>query len=726
MPVNQPPVNVENQTLAQYVTILNQIANDHAQISDFGFGPTSEISARENPKYPLLWVETQASTFDQKVITFKLRLYIIDQINKEISGTNSNALTVKSDTSTVLWDLVTILRDFYDVEPANSAGSNKFTTQATPFDNKFAQGLSGWYLDMSLVTPYTYGACDAPSNGQMPPGPRPVHPGFIGPVIYVGCTDSICLHGNGGPNDPILADLRISDALGNTAVVIGDGLFVPGSSGMTSVQSVTYDEIFGMATGSTLVPGQLYRITDYNTIYVQPESLEIMTGHNPFQLIVLAINDSKVGINAWAVPNSTFPNANLWQVEYDLFSTNVVWAVDPNSGDNIAKGSITRLVDENLNDCPYDFKNILFRRYQSSGYSGIADWVNGKFLTIQMNDDAFIDCYTFNVNNILPIDGSDTSQRNRIGRSGTISPGNFSKQVLGNNVFITLTNNLLYDNIIGDDSYGNTFTCNFFNNTFGPGCQNNIIGNIVGGGANSDNTYGSQFTNNVIDDNFQFNSIGTVCQDNNLGPDFTNNMIDNTFQSNNIGADCIFNVIASDFISNNIDTEFSFNRFDSGVAENTIGQGFSNNISQTGFAVNTIGDSFQSNSFGSNFVNNIIVQSGVFLNNIITDCSLNITLDTFDFTNNTVSGSSIGNSSLDLNSSCNNVSNCGFNNISNLELGCDVNMTQFNGVDGGPINSPIFTSLPNISKQVIFDSSNTMQVVYLGDNGTFQVTPASV
>ena len=74
-----------------------------------------------------------------------------------------------------------------------------------------------------------------------------------------------------------------------------------------------------------------------------------------------------------------FAKANLsaWKVWYclDNDATRFAWA-DTENG----KGVIWRMVDEWQNDCPYDFKNVQFKRYLASTSSAVlTDSINGKY-----------------------------------------------------------------------------------------------------------------------------------------------------------------------------------------------------------------------------------------------------------------------------------------------------------------------------------------------------------
>ena len=139
--------------------------------------------------------------------------------------------------------------------------------------------------------------------------------------------------------------------------------------------STTYAALKALRDGGTLAPGQMYRITDFVTTTAQAETQS--AGH-AFDLLVLAATQSQLTEQAWAVHHSGdtyFQNAKLeaWQLKYSLDNdtTRFAWA-DATNG----KGVIYWMRDEYGNECPYDFKNIMFARYQITACAAVPALVN--------------------------------------------------------------------------------------------------------------------------------------------------------------------------------------------------------------------------------------------------------------------------------------------------------------------------------------------------------------
>ena len=97
---------------------------------------------------------------------------------------------------------------------------------------------------------------------------------------------------------------------------------------VSKMQRVTYAELKSMRDGGELVPGRLYRITDYVTTL--PEKVNDFTGEvmersagHAYDLVVVALSGSVLSENALAMlhdGDEYFAGANLaaWQLKYCL------------------------------------------------------------------------------------------------------------------------------------------------------------------------------------------------------------------------------------------------------------------------------------------------------------------------------------------------------------------------------------------------------------------------
>jgi hypothetical protein len=175
-----------------------------------------------------------------------------------------------------------------------------------------------------------------------------------------------------------------------------------------------------------------------------------------------------------------------WQLWYDLDNdTNKYAWADTENG----KGVIYRMIDKNGNDCPYDFKSIMFKNPNDNTdpnyYYTFTNIHGTNYIDISSVQDAEQRC----TNNVINAYYQDSGMDDKI-------------MILNNIIFIsyrcscnTFGHNC-YNNIFnasGGTSYNNTFGLNCYNNTFGLNCTNNTFGDNC-----YNNTFGNKFSNNTF------------------------------------------------------------------------------------------------------------------------------------------------------------------------------------------------------------------------------------
>lgn len=184
-----------------------------------------------------------------------------------------------------------------------------------------------------------------------------------------------------------------------------------------SIVNITYTELKKLRDNSKLKPSQYYRITDFVTTVAN--DLEAQSAGHPFDIIVMASKENKLREECYAIQHkgdTYFANCNLaaWKIWYclDNDNTKYAWADTANG-----KGVIYRMIDEWQNDCPYDFKNVQFKRYWANGinitknegepkniilkgYYGTA--TNTAIFTEGIDTNVSLFCFTFTrLNNIV-------------------------------------------------------------------------------------------------------------------------------------------------------------------------------------------------------------------------------------------------------------------------------------------------------------------------------------
>lgn len=390
----------------------------------------------------------------------------------------------------------------------------------------------------------------------------------------------------------------------------------------TSIVSLTYAELKELRDNSKLKPSQYYRITDFvTTVANDPEARS--AGHQ-FDIIVMASDKDRLQEECYAIQHegdTYFANCNLaaWKIWYclDNDNTKYAWADTANG-----KGVIYRMIDEWQNDCPYDFKNVQFKRYAVEDVSsnstlavlvgtfiGYNAYMTGLSIT-GPND--FIWAYTFSIGEqtVEPGDASIIGYNSSVvgqgyGEKGyygdnTIKPTS-SRSLIDNVVYsvfclnniVLWANNTLYRGaingnriesecsnmtlsgygtiiehdccnfIIGNQCYGNSFKTGCSCITFGNGCNSNSFGNecsnISFGNNCRGNTFGIGCGSNSFGNECYGNSFGNYCSSNTFGNNCRGNSFGNEFFNISFGNDCYGNSFGNNCEHNSFGNYFQYN-----------------------------------------------------------------------------------------------------------------------------------------------------------------------
>ena len=352
---------------------------------------------------------------------------------------------------------------------------------------------------------------------------------------------------------------------------------------------ITYSELVSLRNSSKLYPGATYRITDYKCSSSDTNTAVVS---NKFDILVKAIDTNKLSEHCGAMRNASdtyFPTAtnfDAWEVWYCLGNDTARFGWASTSG----KGVIYRLIDEFGNDCPYDFKNIKFKR-SSEWFSNHVDW--GKNLsggTVLTNERQY---FTFSLAN-GNFNGTDLSINYHNGQKyfkfyqNKIAPYySDGVQKLNGNVFVL-------KNINSTGCNNNTFGINCHSNTFGDGCNSNNFGN----GCNSNN-FGNSCNSNTFGINCHTNTFGTQCNLNIFGNSCANNTFGAQCTTNFFGNGCYTNTFAPKCSFNTFGNDTSSNTFKDSCTSNTFGNSCISNTFGTNCSSNTFGNNSRSNKFGN-------------------------------------------------------------------------------------------------------------------------------
>jgi len=433
-----------------------------------------------------------------------------------------------------------------------------------------------------------------------------------------------------------------------------------GSTFHIAFSAINYTEIVYSALTSTmavneLIIGQYYLITDFKTCYDQPDYNSqggtITTGNykqgSVSPILVLAIGTNTISQLAYQ------PQYSGDTIYYDPYFS----VTEVTGGD--AFGRITYRIDDKGNAFDYDFREVLFKRYNTYSANGDYDGrvsidgsgnvtgVNTFFTSrnpgdvigiVNPNSAYGVDFYevvtattdtsmvvtghTINsVNDTLWTPSSTESgmsykQSNVISNTGFTEYNTFTNydscfnNTCGNRVGTTIYEDedfLLSNNVFRDSPYiDNSFGSYFRNNTFNDDCTGNSIkyrfyNNVIDNDFDN-NIITEDFYNNMIVCDFFDNYVQSNFYNNNLGdddgPDFGDNIINGSFYGN-------FYTGNGDFQNNIINGSFSFNIILDTFEYNNV-QSFNSNTIENNFDNNQIGEGFTNNLIKQNFNDNVL------------------------------------------------------------------------------------------------------------------------
>ena len=312
--------------------------------------------------------------------------------------------------------------------------------------------------------------------------------------------------------------------------------------------SGTYSDLDTLKSTNDLAPGTLYLMTDFQTIYDQPDYSDKDTPKTTVvtktasvdPILLLATSPNTFAKEIWR------PSTPKHRLEYDFDFVVTEYMNAP------TKGRITKCIDEFNNETQYDHSVVLFKRYESVSGSGDYNsfWDTG-FGSIEVS--------TFGSN----------SFNNKIGTSGfEVGVGIF---VLGNNTFGDYTNsntfgNNTYSNTFGSDTSSNTFGSDTSSNTFGSDTSSNIFGNYTNsntfGSDTSSNTFGSDTSSNTFGSDTSSNIFGNYTNSNTFGDGTSSNTFGNYTNYNTFGSDATESNTFGSYTSSNIFGSYiKFNTF---------------------------------------------------------------------------------------------------------------------------------------------------------------------
>jgi hypothetical protein len=139
-------------TLNQILSLIENEANAHLQVKQFGQGDVWEINPKELD-YLVLWAIEEGVVLNERTLTYNIRLLAMDRV---LPG-EENEQEVMSDTIQVLLDFVAYFRQLHTTDL-----SIQTSVSLEPFTERFDDKVSGHACVLSITQPYDYNKCQIP------------------------------------------------------------------------------------------------------------------------------------------------------------------------------------------------------------------------------------------------------------------------------------------------------------------------------------------------------------------------------------------------------------------------------------------------------------------------------------------------------------------------------------------------------------------------------------
>ena len=434
------------------------------------------------------------------------------------------------------------------------------------------------------------------------------------------------------------------------------------------IKCVSWAEAVVLRNDGLLETDKRYRIIDYVTTTSTHDTKSAM---HHFDLILTPLSEKEFSSDVKAVRDTYDPyfndcDINAWELKYCLDNDRArfAWADDKNG-----KGVIYYMKDEWGNEAPYDFKNIMFRRWCIEGhehnkgvYFGMVDPTNNAVYPngAKVNYDYGEFYYTFSgiryanqdvnpeesayfTHNNLRIYELTTCPFRLVGKIKVDTDGKntdlcfnnvikeaYDRQglrILPNNVFISYPSYWKEENdetfktslatcimnFMDSCCFSNTICGEAVGNRFGNGCSFNIVKKN-----SSDNVFKSGCRGNFMDTTCLMNTFDVQCSNNTL--DRSNGNTLGKYSSDNMVKNSNSNVLGNLCVENVMD-DANYNTLGVGCHENALNSSTGNRFGT--WCTGNVLKGSQWNSLGDNCTFNELGEK-TFYNDIGYNCGSNV------------------------------------------------------------------------------------------------------
>ena len=350
---SQFPLRFNNYENNSYVIVYDQDQQTRSQTYNYEVGSESDYTRGKLPLQQILSFETT----DENTLA----------LNVDLTGSYGLPWKNIAEFSLATGNLVSLSSDKYDVFPSESEYSLAHINVQPAILNKvadaFGEAMDVRYVERTECSPLSIAFADANTYTVALELDK-----IKSDILYDIQSDQLNAYNKTVVNvaDPELP----TDAVNKQWIVdiLRDYALTSDitSEGKPLLVSVTYSELMNMIDSKQLVPGQQYKITDYEaTINGNYIGKFTLANNVQFDIIVTADSEDGLNENARAELHNEYAGFGpgmqrndkpwKWQLKYTVYNdqSEYAWA-DPDNG----KGVVYWLKDEFNNEAFFDFKNI--------------------------------------------------------------------------------------------------------------------------------------------------------------------------------------------------------------------------------------------------------------------------------------------------------------------------------------------------------------------------------
>jgi len=157
--INNAGVLQKNITLQNIIQIHEAICSELTTIQENSFGDIFEIEINQTTLYPLAHLSIENANYSTHELTYNLRLYVMDLVQKDESNEND----VLSDTMQTIGDYISKLKHSSTINSLTFDTEHDFrindNISCEPFTERFDAEVSGWTANISITVSFNAGNC---------------------------------------------------------------------------------------------------------------------------------------------------------------------------------------------------------------------------------------------------------------------------------------------------------------------------------------------------------------------------------------------------------------------------------------------------------------------------------------------------------------------------------------------------------------------------------------